>query len=208
MAPPQTVANAAACCASCKAHSNCTHWIYGPGDPAGNCWVVKDVLGLKQASARTVGGKDMIGGETIAFATQASSKLYGRGAGPGDDHTLTATSVSPFVENRQAYTPYFYSTDGYSALGVVESWATTGSGKTNYFPAGYASDGSKITWSPAKGAFEIYFMPAASLDSGTAAYYKLTGTPAVPPLYAFGFIASRWGWENRSYIEYVLKAFR
>jgi len=90
----------------------------------------------------------------------------------------------------------------------VESWQTTGSGKTNYFPAGYSTDGSHITWSPAEGPFELYFMPAPSLDAGTAAYYQLTGPPLVPPLYAFGFTASRWGWGNRSYIESVLNEFR
>ena len=40
------------------------------------------------------------------------------------------------------------------------------------------------------------------------AYYTLTGSPRVPPRYAFGFIASRWGWQGRSYIESVLHSFR
>mmetsp|Transcript_14254 Transcript_14254/g.24735 ORF Transcript_14254/g.24735 Transcript_14254/m.24735 type:complete len:552 (-) Transcript_14254:179-1834(-) len=32
--------------------------------------------------------------------------------------------------------------------------------------------------------------------------------PAVPPRYAFGFIASRWGWKDRAYIEDTLQRFR
>ena len=42
----------------------------------------------------------------------------------------------------------------------------------------------------------------------TSAYYALTGPAPVPPRYAFGFIASRWGWQDRAYIESVLHKFR
>ena len=30
----------------------------------------------------------------------------------------------------------------------------------------------------------------------------------MPPRYAFGFLACRWGWGNRSYIESTLATFR
>eukprot|EP01047_Picozoa_sp_COSAG01_P123665 COSAG01_NODE_52621_length_345_cov_0.906504_1_plen_57_part_00 len=30
----------------------------------------------------------------------------------------------------------------------------------------------------------------------------------MPPLWAFGFLACRWGWHNRSYIEETLHRFR
>ena len=46
-------------------------------------------------------------------------------------------------------------------------------------------------------------MVAPTLDLGTSAYYALTGPAPVPPRYAFGFIASRWGWQDRAYIESV-----
>lgn len=165
---PLNVADQAACCAACKAHANCTHWIYGKGDPAGDCWLASSIAGLRPSSGRTVGGKDMTGGQQIAFATSPTAQLFGRGAGAGDDRTLHADSVSPHVENRESYVPYYYSTDGYAALGVVEDWALTGQGKTNYYQAGYASDGSHITWSPPSSSpFEIYFMPAASLDEAS-----------------------------------------
>ena len=55
---------------------------------------------------------------------------------------------------------------------------------------------------------ELYLMPAPTLDAGAAALMQLTGPAPVPPLYAFGFFASRWGWSNESYIEGVLHAFR
>lgn len=51
-------------------------------------------------------------------------------------------------------------------------------------------------------------MPAGSMDAGTRAFFDLTGAPPVPPRYAFGFIACRWGWENRDYIDKMLTNFR
>jgi alpha-glucosidase len=84
---------------------------------------------------------------------------------------------------------------------------TSGGDITRYFPASWNSDGSQISWT-STGPFELYLMPAASLDLGTRAYYALTGQPRVPPRYAFGFFASRWGWTDRAYIESMLHQFR
>ena len=46
------------------------------------------------------------------------------------------------------------------------------------------------------------------VQKGVSAVAALTGGAAVPPKYAFGFLACRWGWENRSYIEATLDRFR
>ena len=100
------------------------------------------------------------------------------------------------------YAPHYYSTDGYACLAVVAT--TTGNGKSNVLAVSYSSDGSHIAWSASpKSPLELYLMPAASLDLGTEAYYSTTGLPAVPPRWAFGFIASRWGWGDSAYIEQV-----
>ena len=42
--------------AACEALGACENWIYGEGDPAGNCWLVKDVAGFRPAAGRTMGG--------------------------------------------------------------------------------------------------------------------------------------------------------
>lgn len=55
---------------------------------------------------------------------------------------------------------------------------------------------------------DLYLMPAATLAHGVSAMAALTGGAAVPPKYAFGFLACRWGWQNRSYIEATLNRFR
>jgi hypothetical protein len=205
VANPLTVADQGACCNACKNITACTNWIFGhPGDAEGNCWLIKDPQGIHSSTTRTLGGPGI--GSVVSFSTNGNA-LYGRGCGPGDDTTLTAFANSAMVENRMTYVPYYFSTDGYSALGVVN--VTTGSGKSNYFPADYSSAGNQLTWTfPQNGPFELYLMPAANIDAGTTAYYQLTGAARVPPRYAFGFIASRWGWTDRAYIEDVLSTFR
>ena len=200
-----TVASQAACCAACEAATGCNNWIFGhPGDAEGNCWLLKGISGTTPSPSRTLGGAG--GGAGIKLST-SGAKLFGRGGGKSDAMTLTADSGQAFVDNTVVYAPHYYSTDGYACLAATDR--TTGNGKTNVLPVSYSSDGEHITWShPAQAAFDLYLMPAQTLDLGTAAYYSLIGMPAVPPRWAFGFIASRWGWENRSYIEYVLHNFR
>jgi len=58
------------------------------------------------------------------------------------------------------------------------------------------------------GAFELYLLPAPTLLESTVAYFDLVGRPRVPPRYAFGFTASRWGWEDANYTEATLAGFR
>jgi alpha-glucosidase (family GH31 glycosyl hydrolase) len=38
--------------------------------------------------------------------------------------------------------------------------------------------------------------------------FTCAGKPKVLPRYAYGFMASRWGWANESYIESMLTQFR
>lgn len=203
---PTTVDDEAACCDYCKATAACQNWIYGhPGDAEGNCWVMASITGSKPARARTLGGAG--GGLELQFSTTAGAKFYGSGASRGDP--LTSTSGDALVDNTIVYAPHYHTTDGYSVLAVVPETSTTGQGKSNVFPASWRADGAHASWSYPEGVpFELYLMPAGSLDAGTQAYYSLIGSPVLPPRYAFGFIASRWGWKDRSYIEDMLHQFR
>mmetsp|Transcript_136081 Transcript_136081/g.339375 ORF Transcript_136081/g.339375 Transcript_136081/m.339375 type:complete len:769 (-) Transcript_136081:88-2394(-) len=163
-----------------------------------------DKLMLFDAAGKTLTESAALStGITSMKLTSAEGNLYGRGASPDDAFSLTSRSVEPQVCNRATYAPYYYSTDGYGALGVVD--------KTNAqkIPLKYSSDGKQVTWDfTGAGAFELYFMPAASLAKGTEAYYSLIGAPRVPPKYAFGFMASRWGWQSKGYIEETMDKFR
>ena len=55
---------------------------------------------------------------------------------------------------------------------------------------------------------DVYLMPAATPYDSLNALYDVTGRPAVPPRYAFGFMAGRWGWVNATYINNMLTNFR
>eukprot|EP00931_Biecheleriopsis_adriatica_P084706 TRINITY_DN5867_c0_g1_i1.p1 TRINITY_DN5867_c0_g1~~TRINITY_DN5867_c0_g1_i1.p1 ORF type:complete len:756 (+),score=126.51 TRINITY_DN5867_c0_g1_i1:71-2338(+) len=140
--------------------------------------------------------------QSLVLSQRHSRLLGGGSSGPSAKH-LEENAVSPLVCNTAVFTPYYYSEDGYGALAAVEM------PDYNRYPASYRLNASKshVTWT-FEGAWEIYFMPAPNLSTGTKAFYALTGSPPVPPRSSFGFIASRWGWQNRSYIEDTISAFR
>lgn len=139
-----------------------------------------------------------------------TSRLFGGGSSSKDANDLTSSDVHAIVGNTAVYSPHYYSEDGYAALAVVErseieSW--------DRYPANYSlTKGAKghsgqVTWSLG-GDWDMYLMPAATLKEGTKALYALVGTAPVPPRYAFGFMASRWGWKDRAYVEDTLQRFR
>jgi len=175
-------------------------------------------LTLKDAQQNiVVTSAPLQGGTSNVVFHSSGGQLYGRGSGNLDANILASPYNTPhpenmpFVENRENYVPHYYSTDGYVALGVVPysigNPSQQSPPKPNFYPANFSSNGTEITWSH-RGAFELYLVSASSIDEGTSRYYELIGTPSVPPRYAFGFIASRWGWTDEAYLESVLHEFR
>lgn len=74
-------------------------------------------------------------------------------------------------------------------------------------------DQQRVRWSvrafPGLHQADVYLAPAvADARAATRALHELTGAVRVLPLYAFGFLACRWGWADRSYIETTLQTFR
>jgi len=137
-------------------------------------------------------------------------RIYGAGAGPARaEHLVRYGNVTPVVNNQigggsEALTPHYYCMDGYAALGVVE-----GASDGPALAATFHASGRGVFWRNTRpGPFELYLLPSATLELGTMAYYGLVGRPRVPPLWTFGFIASRWGWADRQYIEDTLSRFR
>jgi alpha-glucosidase len=164
-----------------------------------NCWLLRGVTGWKFHPGRISGRGQAL--QLSAGRHGAGGLLYGAGTSIDQAEQLTAKSVLPRIVNRVAYVPHYWSTDGYAALGVVNN------SRANTLPVAFTTDGHKVYWASI-GNFELYLMPSDSLREGTAAYFALTGAPRKPPLYTFGFIASRWGWNDRKYIASVLAQFR
>lgn len=133
--------------------------------------------------------------------------LFGGGATPQDAGQMTigpGTEVEAIVCNRATLAPYYYSTDGYGALAALNG------SYQNKMPVSFANEGDGVRWSydPGRTDFVLYLIPAKTFVQGTLAYYSLIGTPAVLPRYAFGFMATRWGWKDRGYMEWIMSKFR
>lgn len=183
--------DAGACCKACQAAASCTDWSISKG----SCVLLQDAEGWTHEEGAIAGRSQGL----LVF--NSSQRLYGRGAGPPDALRLLAEGSPVTLANRASYVPYFYSKDGYAALG--HSNVT----HFNRMAARYHSTGQQLAW-VFEGAFQLFLMPAASLSEGTKAYYALTGRPALPPRHILGFMACRWGWKDQRYLEQTVDHFR
>lgn len=186
----------------CDKNSQCTAWVYATSDPSqgDNCWLLKSSTGTFSAGDRVFGGSVVPPppppGRSIQLNHDGDALFFGSGTDEGSSSQLVRTSGEASVGNTVIHTPYYWSSAGYSALGLRQSkWQQQQSG----------SGGQQINW---QYVTDLYLMPAATSDEGTAALFELTGTPPVPPRYALGFFACRWGWDHEDYIWSILDQFR
>lgn len=63
-------------------------------------------------------------------------------------------------------------------------------------------------WWAMGGAADWYLSPTPTPLSFTSSLYDLTGAPAIPPRYAWGFMATYWGYDRMEEIEGNGTAFR
>jgi alpha-glucosidase len=173
-------------------------------DQADGQWMLRDSHGrtlipagpIAQSTKNVQTGKPFV----ILYAGCAFDRKFEvYGCGDGAD-ALLQDHADPGVGNGHAVTPYYWSRAGYAALGV--------SSNDNAPPAWWASsDLGRITWTFSGNSADLYLMPANSLEEASRAYAKLSGPPAVPPRWTFGYLQSRWGWKDRAYIDDVLHQF-
>ena len=123
--------------------------------------------------------------------------FYGSGNGVV---SLVQTQGISRVGNGIAVEPRYWSDSGYLALAV---------GSDDNVPARWATPEGKdhVTWRFDGSSADLYLMPAATLYDAATAYAGLSGAPAVPPRWTFGYLQCRWGWKDRAYIEDTLKQF-
>ena len=141
----------------------------------------------------------------IALSNDPSNEYFGSGSGTDDGSMLSTTQSYTFVWNEKVYVPHYWSNAGYSALGVVPENAIPNG---NSYPIQWNAQ-SSTTWTfSSTQKADMYLMPASTMDEGMKQYWTLTGPPVVIPRYAFGYLACRWGWQDRQYIETTLNTFR
>ncbi len=127
----------------------------------------------------------------------SSVAVYGCG---NDANSLVQVNVKTHVGNGRAVIPYYWSPAGYAVFAVSEN--------DNHPAHSRAADnGDHVTWIFPGHTADLYLMPAATLKDAAKAYAQLTGRAPVPPMWAFGYLQSRWGWKNRAYIEDTLQHF-
>lgn len=148
---------------------------------------------------------------TIGWDKKAHPAFYGSGNGMGlkigsvlptviGVESLQLTNALAHVGNGVTVIPYHWSTSGYAALAVTSD---------DNKPASWnvQADQASVAWDFPGTTADLYLMPATTLREAAKDYAQLTGYPPVPPRWTFGFMQSRWGWTNRTYIEDAMKQF-
>jgi alpha-glucosidase len=138
-------------------------------------------------------------GKAIQITHTARGLLYGSGNSSSKD--LEKNQSGSFVGNGVAGIPYFWSNAGYSAFGVSAN---------DDKPATWnrAGDKAALTWKFSGKAANLYLWPAKTMYAGASGYVKLTGRPKLPPRWAFGYLQSKWGWDDSTYVSDVATKFR
>jgi alpha-glucosidase len=139
---------------------------------------------------------------TMAPAKESPLRLYGCGNADPLNVGLIKDHSNSNMSGGRAEIPYYWCNAGYSALGVTSD---------DLLPAKWSADKSghgQIIWTFPGRSADLYLSVAKDLREAARNYAGLTGHAPVPPKWAFGYLQSRWGWENKAYIDDTLKTFR
>jgi len=71
-----------------------------------------------------------------------------------------------------------------------------------------ASSSLSFAFSPAATELDYFIIYGPALNDVLRRYWRLTGTPPLPPHWSFGFWTSRFGYENRAEVEAVARGYR
>ena len=172
-------------------------------DPVNGDWTLNDGKGhiiIPLSKIGEVPKTDMQGLGVVINVGWQKGKLpvfYGSG---NDAVSLMETQGLSRVGNGVAVVPRYWSDSGYAVLAV---------GADDNAPASWkiSDEQDHLTWRFPGSSADLYLMPAATLYDAAAAYAQLSGPPAVPPRWTFGYLQSRWGWKDRANIEDTLKQF-
>ncbi len=169
-------------------------------NPKNGQWTLEDTNGKALISRHAIGDLNTTNSSialTLGWKKHTPIHVYGCGNGV---NALEQSNVTTGVGNGVAVIPYYWSDAGYAVLAV-----TTNDNRPARWLA--ATNEDSITWIFPGTAADLYLMPAPTLKDAAKDYAQLTGHAPVPPRWTFGYLQSRWGWQNRAYIEDTLKKF-
>jgi len=158
-------------------------------------WLLYDAAGR----ALIQNGTYSSAADTIKITYTAEGLLYG--SGNKSSKSLEKNQGASAAFNGVADIPYFWNSAGYSAFGVSAN---------DNKPATWnrANDKATLTWKFIGKAANLYLWPAKTIYDGASGYIKLTGRPKLPPRWAFGYLQSKWGWNDSTYVADVATKFR
>jgi alpha-glucosidase len=166
-------------------------------------WMLKDSQGkvvIPATSLASLGGAGR-DGRLQVIAPMGAPASQGAIYGSGDVNSgIQQSQGQGRVGNGTTGVPYYWTTTGYSVLALGESDDAPASWQRS------AANGL-ITWTVPGNSIDLYLTPAATLEQATKDYAQLTGKPPVPPRWAMGYMQSRWGWQNKAYIDDTLQQF-
>ncbi|MCR8559643.1 DUF5110 domain-containing protein [Mucilaginibacter sp. BJC16-A38] len=138
-------------------------------------------------------------GKAIQITHTAAGLLYG--SGNNASKKLEKNQSGSSASNGVADIPYFWNSRGYSAFAVSSN---------DDIPATWnrAVDKATLTWQFSGRAANLYLWPAKTMYDAARGYVKLTGKPKLPPRWAFGYLQSKWGWDDSTYVADVATKFR
>lgn len=98
--------------------------------------------------------------------------------------------------------PFYYGLLAERAYGIFlhNTWRT-------HFDFDSRRDGVSSMWAEG-GEMDFFFMYGPSLDEVAQAYHRLTGTAALPPLWALGFHQCRWSYRTEGWVRELAATFR
>jgi len=171
-------------------------------NPENGDWTLENARGKTLIPRHAIGNLAATGSNasvnvTLGWKKGQPIQVYGCGNGV---NALEQSKTTTGLGNGRAVLPYYWSEAGYSVLAV-----TADDNRPAHWLA--ATNDAALTWIFPGTTADLYLTPAANLKDAARVYAQLTGHAPVPPLWAFGYMQSRWGWRNRAYIDDTLQKF-
>jgi alpha-glucosidase len=176
------------------------HQVWSMRDAAGATltdWGPWGIGDFKAAPDHLAGGNIECG--PVKNGSPGSPRYYSSGSVPNLGSLLQTKSDS-IVGNGFTSLPQYWSSAGYGALMI---------GAKDDLPCNWQPVPSGgIQWGFHGPDIDLYLAPAPTLADWLRDQAELTGFPPVPPRWAMGYLQSRWGWKDKSYIDDTLAHFR
>ncbi|BDI30386.1 hypothetical protein CCAX7_24370 [Capsulimonas corticalis] len=155
-----------------------------------------DHLGHALLSPGTLGAAD--GAVTLTLAHDKAERFYGAG-NESRNHSgdLTHPAGTTAVGNGYTRVPFLWSTGGWSLF--VANNLTGGT---------WRDDAGTLTWTTPAPYLDLYLSVAPNGYGLLDAFSRLTGRAPIPPRWTFGFMQSRWGYDDAADVQDKWSQFR